>query len=109
MTSAQPSQPDKSAEPVLSDQRQILEVHANIKNAPPLVVGKFSFNVFKLTVIYRRYATFEPWEFIHISVNGTWLDGGQQGKVGHRKYGRGSCDSLPHWLNQFIVNNTPGK
>lgn len=96
-----------STRPTFTDYRLILEVHSNVKDAPPLIVNRFSLNVFKITVIYRRYSPTAPWEFLQVSVNGTWLDGAKRGKVDHRKYGRSTFANVPDWLSDFVMNNSP--
>lgn len=93
--------------PVFTAKRRLLEVRTQVKDAPPLMSGKHKMNVYGVTLIYREQSDGAGWEFIHATFNGTWLDGHQRGKVGHRRYGRSSMDSIPDWIIPFIDDNLP--
>lgn len=89
--------------------RRTVEIHAEVRDAPPLHAGRYTLDVFKILVVYRIDETHITWQFVHISVNGTWLDGALAGKTGLRRYGRSSVDRIPDWLQEFINDNNPGK
>lgn len=93
--------------PIITEQRRVLEVRGKITGAPPLRSGKFQLGVYGVTVIYREHDDRTHWEFIHATFNGVWLDGHKKGKTGHRRYGRGSINSIPDWLITFIDDNLP--
>lgn len=93
--------------PIFTAKRRLLEVRVQVSGAPPLRSGKHKLNVYNVTLIYREASDRADWEFIHATFNGTWVDGHQRGKVGHRRYGRSSMDSIPDWIILFINDNLP--
>lgn len=91
------------------DVRRFAEVRATIVNPPEFIIGKHKMTVWHVSVIYRLQPEATAWEFIHVTMNGRWLNGIQQGRSVSRRYGRGSVDRIPDWLVLFIDANTPKK
>lgn len=93
--------------PSITINRQILELRVDVDPPLELTAGKYRMTVHSMMIIYRTYVGESPWEFIHVIVHGTWINGAQSGKIAHRKYGRATQDRLPQWLRDFISGNVP--
>lgn len=87
--------------------RRTTEIHARVRGAPFHLAGRYELDIFKVTVIYRVDDEPGTWQFVHITITGTWRDGALIGKTGFRRYGRNSVDRIPDWLVQFITHHTP--
>lgn len=87
--------------------RRSVEVYAEVRDAAPIIAGRYELDAFRITVIYRCDVPDSAWQFVHVTVNGIWLNGGQVGKSGLRRYGRNSLNRVPDWLVQFISEHNP--
>lgn len=91
----------------MKDVRRVTDVRATVVGAPTFIVGKNSMSVHHVSIIYRLQSDSTAWEFIHVTLTGTWLDGQQQGKSAYRKYGRSTLNRVPDWLIILIDSHAP--